>query len=197
MPSTCWKHHKGEKERWFSCLRVRSCQLSWPSNSVFWNSSVDVTAKDKTDNSRSEHCLYSCPVYRIKQVQCFCRGVGEHFWLDFRDDAELCIDFQQASIISHISPLLILSVLYQQVTIRFSRPAFLCMPPLSQSISGTPRDLWVCAVNEKLSILPGSKDMEGCKKWGLNVFSEVLLHEWSCQGAWLEFVMQSESQKSE
>lgn len=111
--------------------------------------------------------------------------------MDFRDDAELCIDFQQASIISHISPLLILSVLYQQVTIRFSRPAFLCMPPLSQSISGTPRDLWVCAVNEKLSILPGSKERE------LNVFSEVLLHERSCQGAWLEFVMQSESQKSE
>lgn len=69
MPSTCWKHHKGEKERWFSCRGVRSCQLSWPSNS----SAVDMSAKDKTNLSPSAYCLYSCPVYQLKQVQCLCR----------------------------------------------------------------------------------------------------------------------------
>lgn len=76
MPSTCWKHLKGKKERWFSCSWVRSDVMT--QHSVFRNCSSNVTAKDKTNQYRSEYCLYSCPACRLKQVRRLCRrSTGE------------------------------------------------------------------------------------------------------------------------
>lgn len=70
--------------------RVWSSQLSWRSNSVFPNSLVYLPLVD-VNKSHSEYCLF--------------------------ENAQLFIDFQLASIISHISPSFILSVLYQQVSL--------------------------------------------------------------------------------